>query len=237
MSNSNALNDAVKHCKNGTAAFPRGRRTMYVENYLFTYKPLHVSIRRGGVPAIGIAEGLQLIAGVFDKDHILKVAPKCDITLFGPMSSYGPRIVDQVESIIDELKKDKHSRRAVLRIAHESDKPSELPCTLSIAFSVKNDELTSNAVMRSTDVIWGLPYDILQFGMLTSAIANIVGLKTGSCTVYSHNMHIYTDINYAYVDFSDYGIIEMPKYDSLDSYKLWAATMVKEGYAKELINK
>lgn len=182
-----------RHVARGIEVSPRAQPTRARFNQTFEFEPGQYFHREGGNPAIGFIEGLQFIAGMEDKEAIQAVAPNVNINLFGPTSFYGPRVVNQVLRVINELKKDEATRRAILLIAHDDDESDTMPCTTSMQFYVRPGTVSLDCTvnMRSSDVVWGLPYDMIQFGMMHIAIASCTYFTPGTCTVNMCNSHIY----------------------------------------------
>jgi thymidylate synthase len=112
-------------------------------------------------------------------------------------SAYGYRLRkhcgDQWRFVVDELKRDPSSRRAVLHIkdANDNGQAKDTPCTLSLQFFVRENRLHLITNMRSNDVIFGLGYDLPFFTILQEMMANELGVPLGR---YYHNagsLHIY----------------------------------------------
>jgi hypothetical protein len=169
--------------------------TKAVFNLSYEFMPGSCWRRSHDNPAIGFAEGLQFIAGIADKEAIAAAAPSVNLGLFGPTSFYGPRTVGQFSRVIDELTIDPRSRRAVVMIAHHDDVSSTLPCTLSMDFQISSDDntLRCTITVRSSDAVWGLPYDQIQYGMVIMAVANCLGIPVGPAIINIANAHIYND--------------------------------------------
>lgn len=101
---------------------------------------------------------------------------------------------DQIEKIIELLKKDPTSRRAVLNINSANKSVIETkdePCTISIQFLLRNGRLNCTTVMRSNDLYFGLPYDAIFFTELQKYIASRLKCKVGFWTHFVGSMHIY----------------------------------------------
>jgi len=148
--------------------------------------------RNGLAPGLGVAEGLMILAGVFYPEVIARVAPKADLTLFDESTAYGPRLRTQLPRALSVLSKAPDSRRAnmlVSRISDLADAPA--PCTTAIQFLVRRGCLETLVTMRSWDVAWGLPYDLMQFGILTMAAASSLGLLPGLVRVTAGSCHVY----------------------------------------------
>lgn len=89
-------------------------------------------------------------------------------------SAYGYRIygydnilnVNQWKYIIDELKKDKDSRRAIIFLTSPNDMlttTKDFPCTLNLQFLIRDNKLNLLVNMRSNDLILGFANDIFTF--------------------------------------------------------------------------
>jgi len=113
--------------------------------------------------------------------------------------AYGTRIRGQWSMVLDELRKDHDSRRAVMTIYDgRSDlgrDVKDIPCTLSFQFLIRDDKLNMITTMRSNDVYRGLPYDLMQFGALLCATAQVLGLQPGTYYHRVGSFHLYeTDV-------------------------------------------
>ena len=85
--------------------------------------------------------------------------------------AYGPPVVDQLPYIARELGNDMYSRRAVLTIWRPRPYPSrDVPCTVSLQWLIRDDQLHCIANMRSNDIWLGTPYDIFTFSMISHYI-------------------------------------------------------------------
>jgi len=100
---------------------------------------------------------------------------------------------NQVDQVIEKLKKDPNTRQAILHIhhPHEADTKDEI-CTLSLQFFNRRGKLHMIVTMRSNDIILGLPYDVSVFAMLQAKIALSLGLLVGSYRHQAGSLHIYT---------------------------------------------
>ena len=120
-------------------------------------------------------------------------------------SAYGARLFkrhekiaqgrfSQVGYVINELKRDPDSRRAVmhLRVPDDSiDAKLDVPCTLALQFFIRDNKLHQVANMRSSDLVFGIAYDIPAFTVFQEMIANELGVDVGSYTHTSNSLHIY----------------------------------------------
>jgi thymidylate synthase len=101
---------------------------------------------------------------------------------------------NQIDYVINELKRDKNSRRAVLTIFDAKENhifKKDTPCTISIHFDIEDNRLNMNVVMRSNDLVYGFCNDQYCFSMLMQLISSKLNLECGEYHHFVHNMHIY----------------------------------------------
>lgn len=123
-------------------------------------------------------------------------------------SAYGYRIFDwdydQFTDVIAELRRDPDSRRAVMHINHPTDLKravgvgsKDVPCTMSLQLLIRDRKLHMHVLMRSNDVVWGLPYDVFSFTCLQEAFLYILqreGVPVDDLGSYHHSagsLHLY----------------------------------------------
>ena len=101
---------------------------------------------------------------------------------------------DQVEKIIELLKTDKHSRRAVLNFnvpnVNVIETKDEI-CTIALQMYIRDNKLHCTGIMRSNDIWLGTPYDVAFFTELQKYIAHRVGVDYGSYTHFVTSIHVY----------------------------------------------
>ena len=101
---------------------------------------------------------------------------------------------DQVKTIIELLKKDPESRRAVINI--NTPNPNVIttkdePCTIALQFMIRNGKLNCTAMMRSNDIWFGFPYDVAFFTELQKYIADELDVEYGTYTHFVTSLHLY----------------------------------------------
>lgn len=101
---------------------------------------------------------------------------------------------DQLECVINELRRNPDSRRAVINI----NTPSmyrmvtrDTQCTMFLHYYIRDNKLCSTATMRSNDFIKGLTFDITYFTELQKYIAHRLGLECGTYTHFDTSFHTY----------------------------------------------
>ncbi|MDU4834782.1 MAG: thymidylate synthase, partial [Enterococcus faecium] len=108
--------------------------------------------------------------------------------------AYGPKIVPLIDDLIQLLKNDTGTRRAVIPLYSADDlgkESKDIPCTLSLEFLIRNNKLHLITNMRSNDIFLGLPYDIFSFTMLQEYIAYQLGVDLGCYYHYVGSLHVY----------------------------------------------
>ena len=110
---------------------------------------------------------------------------------------YGYRIGDQLERVIDLLKRSPDTRRAVLQIwDHGKDLAKDgkdLPCNDMVFLKIRDGRLHMSVLCRSNDMLWGAyGANVVQFSFLQEYIARSVGVELGAYHQYSDSFHVYT---------------------------------------------
>jgi thymidylate synthase len=114
---------------------------------------------------------------------------------------YGPRLFrqrdnDQIKNVISLLQNHPSSRRAVIQIFNAEDIAvghSEIPCTTTLQFFVREKFVHLIAVMRSNDAYLGLPHDVFCFTMLQEIVARTLGYEMGPYRHFVGSMHLYDE--------------------------------------------
>ncbi|HHC6444106.1 TPA: thymidylate synthase [Vibrio parahaemolyticus] len=113
---------------------------------------------------------------------------------------YGKRLFsmhdqyDQVARVIEQLKDRPSTRQAVIQLFDSSDLSfnyKDIPCTLNLQFTIRNNKLYMFTMMRSNDAYVGLPHDVFVFTMLQELIASELGYQLGDYHHYVVSLHLY----------------------------------------------
>jgi dihydrofolate reductase/thymidylate synthase len=96
-------------------------------------------------------------------------------------TDYTGQGVDQLQQVIDTIKKDPNNRRIIMSAWNPADlKLMALPpCHMFCQFFVANGELSCLMYQRSCDMGLGVPFNIASYALLTRLIAQVTGLKAG----------------------------------------------------------
>ena len=120
---------------------------------------------------------------------------------------------NQIEKIIELLKVDPYSRRAVLNINVPNEHVIETkdePCTVCLDYQIRNGKLHCTCVMRSNDVNFGLRNDLGYFISLQKYIAERLGVPVGTYTHFAMSIHFY-DRDEKFIKDIAYGTMESEK--------------------------
>lgn len=103
--------------------------------------------------------------------------------------------------VVDRILKDRSTRQAVavvLQPRHYRPATKDFPCTCHLQFRMdETNSLDVAAVMRSNDVVRGLPYDMAYFMAVQEYVATRLSQQldesvlTGEYFHFAHSMHLY----------------------------------------------
>ncbi len=115
--------------------------------------------------------------------------------------------INQIEFIINKLRKNINSRRAISitwnpfidtnisKLDHGS-----VPCLQYIQFLIRDNKLYQTVLFRSNDLLLAYHANVLGLIKLGEMIANEVGVEYGNYTHHSVSMHIYVDRDKDYIN-------------------------------------
>ena len=144
-------------------------------------------------------EMAQLLAGEFHPS-LYEALSKNAAKMLTPYGAYGPRVREQLLFVEDELRRDPHSRRAVVYIGRPDDlrlsqaydpEQLDMPCTEKWQFLLRGGKLKMIVGMRSWDLVWGLSYDIPAFVSVQVAMASALGTGLGDYAHVAGSGHVY----------------------------------------------
>ena len=105
--------------------------------------------------------------------------------------------IDQLRNLVNTIKKDPYDRRTLVSAWNpaEIDQMALPPCHLMFqtVTTIINGKHTLNLhmVMRSADMMLGVPYNIASYGLLLLLLCKEVGFEPGKLSVTFINAHIY----------------------------------------------
>lgn len=192
--------DLVSMVLTGERAAPRGLETFELRGVTVEVTNPRLAVPSGTRPklknAIGCAETVHLLGGLSDAAQLLSIVSAWSNYIVDGQQpgAYGPRIANQLESIIKLLARDSDTRQAVALIWHQTElgQPSpDVPCTVNLQWFVRNGALEMQTTMRSQDIFLGVPYDYWMFTNLQAALAHCLGLELGSYRHVVGSLHAY----------------------------------------------
>lgn len=107
--------------------------------------------------------------------------------------TYHARFAHQLPFIINELKRNPDTRRAIINIRDfEVDSANAHPaCLQSMQFFIREDRLHQKVMMRSNDAAEATFMNAFAFIMLQERIASELGISVGSYTHRANSFHCY----------------------------------------------
>ncbi|WP_326643813.1 thymidylate synthase [Streptosporangium sp. NBC_01755] len=152
-------------------------------------------------PAFAIAETVWILSGsddpwIFDFNGRLRQFADGGVL----RGAYGPRMrrwggrIDQLARVIETLKADPDSRRAVVQLydpAQDTAGHRDVPCTLGFRFHLRQGRLHMSTTMRGQDVWVGLPYDLFFTTTLHELMAGWLEAELGDYHHHVDSLHIY----------------------------------------------
>lgn len=187
------------------------------------------------VPPVSIAYALAELVWIMNGEDSSDV-----INFFNPQlekfagrakyyhGAYGKRIrshygFDQLEKAYYALQNVPESRQVVIQIYDtkkdfpiDNGKPrdDDIPCNICSMLKVRQGKLEWSQIMRSNDVLLGMPYNFIQFTGLQEILAGWLELNIGTYNHYSDSLHLYNR------DISKVGIAEEISIENNDSLSL-----------------
>ncbi|MGW4639527.1 thymidylate synthase [Sphaerisporangium sp. NPDC004334] len=155
--------------------------------------------------AYNLAEALWYLSGRCDLDMIAYYAPgmrnysEDGRTLTG--SAYGRALfaqgsdgVTQWDRVLDLLRKDPDSKRAVLGFFHPAELAVlgnlDVSCTIAAQFLLREDRLHLSCYMRGNDAYMGMVSDVYAFTFMQEFAAALLGVQVGHYSHHVGSMHV-----------------------------------------------
>ena len=156
--------------------------------------------------------------------------------------TYHQRMEKQIPWVIEELRRNPHTSRAVIVIRSESDQSTTSPaCLQHIQYFIRDGKLDCKILFRSNDAAEATFMNAFALIMLQKDIADKLGLKVGSYEHRANSFHAYAkdfDMLNGYVNRiqtgGDLTFDYVGDWDKqMDEEKLRIAAMVKEHKERE----
>ncbi|MFT4256395.1 MAG: thymidylate synthase [Pseudoxanthomonas sp.] len=107
----------------------------------------------------------------------------------------GGQQIDQMQWLVDEIKRNPDSRRLVVSAWNVADLPKMalMPCHNLFQFYVVNGKLSCQLYQRSGDIFLGVPFNIASYALLTHMVAQATGLGVGDFVHTLGDAHLYSN--------------------------------------------
>jgi hypothetical protein len=186
--------------------------------------------------AVASAEFIQLLGGYSDVHQLTAIQPRfLEFTDAGRLrGAYGPRLRTQLRQVVRLLQRDPASRQAVVNLWRHDEletSSSDVPCTLSLGFTIRDDVLDARVTMRSSDLWLGIPYDFAQFTALQRTLAAVLNVGVGSYTHTSWSLHLYEE----HLELASQLTTPTDWYDSMPPVTLGVPMIVTEQTPADLV--
>ena len=105
------------------------------------------------------------------------------------------RHIDQLSQVIEQIRRDPHSRRLIVSAWNVADIPrmALAPCHAFFQFYVADGRLSCQMYQRSADIFLGVPFNIASYALLTHMIAQQCDLGVGDFIWTGGDCHIYSN--------------------------------------------
>lgn len=184
-----ALNDILS---NGRRVAPRGKMTLEIPQRTMVVdmrRPVVTVPERSLSYRFMLAEAFWILTG---DDRVETISPynSCiadfsddGVKFFG---AYGPKVLDQLQYVVDKLKADNDTRQAGMTIWRENPpETKDVPCTVAVFFNIRDRKVNAHVFMRSSDAWLGVPYDVFNFSMLAHLVCGFLNQDLAKDDVYS----------------------------------------------------
>ena len=161
-----------------------------------------ITVRKGFNLAFAFVEVLWILNGRSDVEMLVhynkNIATYSDdgVKFNAP---YGYRIFErfgnQFYTAYQKLEANPFTRQAVIEIwdpvADNEPDHKDYACNLLSMMTVRGGELQWTQIMRSNDLVWGTPYNYVQFNSLAQIMASLIKVPVGDYSHFCNSSHIY----------------------------------------------
>lgn len=194
----------------GSEVSPRGKPNLEVRPVILSTWPNrnNLAVQDKNVSyRFAMAELMAVVCGWYDVGWLKRFNPR--IEQFSDDSStfhgsYGRRLKWQLPEALDLFSQDHLTRQVVLNIWNSeldlATVSKDLPCNTQVLLKLRDSmasgepplrHLHMTVVRRSSDLIWGVPYDHVVFGGLLIALSECLKVIPGQLVEVIDSLHIY----------------------------------------------
>lgn len=156
-------------------------------------------------------------------------------------AAYGERLrqfdvlkakVDQLEHVIETLKRDPESRQASMVLSHPlydnyTVTTMDRACNVYVHAMIRDGGLDWMQIIRSNDAIWGIPYNMVQWSHVQEWVAASLGVPVGTMFIVQDSFHVYADKHNECRNISKFDI-----YDYVDTAPMIAGDGIDNALAR-----
>ncbi len=209
-----------------------------VSKYLCPWERVLFDTRRDANPTFHLMEAIWMLAGENRVDWLEQFNSNIgryanDGIING---AYGHRWrshfddVDQISYVVNTLRNDASSRRAVINmwdpVQDRALEWNDVPCNTTIYFDLRGGKLNMTVCCRSNDAIWGCyGANVVHFSVLQEYVAAFLRAPMGVYLQFSNNFHIYTDLT-LWQDYRVMPPIFAPRYRTAAAKDQWSSPFV-----------
>ena len=172
---------------------------------------------------------MEIVEGILD----FKIGDGWDYTYHDRMANYpimvdnGDATLDQIQFVIDELRRQSDSRRAVMAVRDNSVDPfgTDPACLQHIQYFIRDGKLHCKVLLRSNDAPKASFMNAFAFVFLQKSIADALDVGVGSYTHRANSYHAYE---------RDFKMLEQYA-SAIESKALEEITYEYEGFYRELM--
>jgi thymidylate synthase len=101
--------------------------------------------------------------------------------------------IDQLANAIHMIKNNPNSRRIIVTAWNPEDLPEMAlpPCHMQYQFNVSEEKLNLQMYQRSVDTFLGLPFNMAQYSLLLSMVAQVADYEPGELIMHLGDTHLY----------------------------------------------
>lgn len=235
MNQSNKFINIYKHLwSNGKSLSPRNLLTIELENYHTEFLPEHQFInfdcRKLNINYIKKEIQWYFKGNLYDLSICNEAAIWKNCVTNGMINSnYGYYLFNQagLSFVIDELKRDKDSRRGLISIfnshKHIFSDNKDVPCTVTLGFRIRENKLNMTVHMRSQDAIYGLGNDLPFFNLCWEIVSVALNIPQGIYHHFVESFHVYEkhfNMIQQIIKGDNFNVIQRPKISKDDTKQL-----------------
>jgi thymidylate synthase len=104
--------------------------------------------------------------------------------------------LNQLERVVELLRREAGSRRAVAAIYQPEDagrRSRDIPCAIALAYNLREDGLHATTIMRSSNALKVLPYDLFLFSLLAEVVAAELEVEPAGYHQFAVSLHVYAE--------------------------------------------